>query len=105
MKYGRSLSFCVKDILSGRIDKNDVGMIVTSTSFKNPEMWRNGIESYQKSYWCDYSIEECTNLVNWLIENNKIEQPRSINGKVQTLFKNKHWADTYQEAIESLENL
>ena len=103
MKYGRSLSFCVKDILSGKINKNDVGVIVTSTSFKNPEMWQKGIESYQNSYWYDYTLEECTNLINWLIDNNKIEQPRLTNGKVQALYKFSKWADTYQEAIASLE--
>ncbi len=104
MKYGRSLSFCVKDILSGKVNKNDVGKIVTSTSFNDIKSWQDGIAQYYDSYWYDFAtLKECQNLINWLIDNNKIEQPRLINGKIQALYKFENWADTYQEVIDSLE--
>lgn len=104
MKYGRSLSFCIKDILSGKVSYNEVGKIVTSTACKNDESWVKLLEQYQQSYWYDYSMVECRAVLFGLLFANKIEQPRLIDGRMQALYRSDgHWANTYQEVIDTLE--
>lgn len=105
MKYGRSLSFCVKDILSGKVSIDEVGKIVSSTACKNDEDWQGLIKSYSQSYWRDFSSLEINDIMTQLIYGGKIEQPRLSNGKSQALFRaDGIWADSYNEVIETLEH-
>lgn len=103
MKYGRSLSFCVSDILKGRVAKEDVGVIVTSTACQTSSDWDKLIKSYSNSYWRNYLPECCRDLVMWLLDNGHIYQPRLVNGMIQSLGEYREiWVDSYQEALESL---
>jgi hypothetical protein len=102
MKYGRSLSFCVKDILSGKVSINEVGKIVTSTACKNAKDWKELIALYSQTYWNDFSSLEIENVMTQLISDGKIEQPRLSNGKIQALYLAGIWADSYGEVIETL---
>ena len=103
MKYGRSLSFCVKDILDGKVSYNEVGKIVASTACKNDDDWVKVVEQYMLSYWYGYSFLDCKSIVWGLLDANKIEQPRLTSGKMQAMYKYGNWANTYQEVIDSLE--
>lgn len=102
-KYGRSLSFCVTDILSGKVNINDVGVIVTSTACESNDDWNKLIDSYSDSYWRKYSKNDARQVVWDLLDNGHIYQPRLVNGMSQNLadYREK-WVDTYQEALASL---
>lgn len=104
MKYGRSLSFCVSNILDGKVAIEDVGMIVTSTAVL-ADGWDQLIELYRKFYWYEYSFEDCKKVIDALLAAGKIEQPRLIDGRRQALYRsNGNWADTYQEVLDTLES-
>lgn len=49
---GTSLSFCMQDILAGRVSVDEISAIVTSTAFKSSE---EAFNAYYESYWNDYS--------------------------------------------------
>jgi hypothetical protein len=102
MKYGRSLSFCVKDILTGKINERDVALIVTSTACETREDWNRLIRSYANSYWHGFSVVECSTLVNRLLNKGKIYQPRLIDGRIQDLSCHGNWADSEDEVMASL---
>jgi len=104
MKYGRSLSFCVKDILSGKVSIDEVGKIVSSTACKTDGDWQELIEIYSRSYWHDFSSFEINDVMTQLIYGGKIEQPRLSNGKMQALYRSTMWANSYDEVVETLED-
>ena len=105
MRYGRSLSFCVKDILSGKVSISEVGKIVSSTACKNDEDWKSLIDAYSQSYWYDFSSLEINDVMTRLIREGKIEQPRLLNSKVQALYRaGGNWADSYEEVVGTLEH-
>ena len=102
MKYGRSLSFCVRDIVNGEVEYNDVSVIVTNTCAKNRKEFEKIIEIYSGSYWRGFaSVAKGVALDLW--DQGKIQQPRLINNRIgQKLYAYDIWADSYQEAIDSL---
>ncbi len=103
-KYGRSLSFCVKDILSGKVSLEDVGVIVTSTECKTNDDWERLLELYSNSYWRSFPKNDARNILYSLIDNGNIYQPRLVNGMCQSLVGVDNWCDTYQEALATLVN-
>lgn len=48
---GRSLSFCVQDLVKGRVDYADVLRVETNTRCATPEEWARVLVSYSKVYW------------------------------------------------------
>jgi hypothetical protein len=48
---GLSLSFCVIDILEGRISEEDVEVIITSCKCSTQEDWEIVREHYVNTYW------------------------------------------------------
>jgi hypothetical protein len=85
MKIGLSLSRCVKDIYEGKVEENDVLVIVARTSF-NPfddDQWEQVFTGYlhggfSHAEWADYGDKEehIRKLVCNLYEDGKIHQPR-----------------------------
>lgn len=71
-KYiGLSLSFCMLDILEGRISIEEIAGIITSTKFDTLEQ---AVDMYQSTYWKKFSKEYCTETLEsvWSL----IFQPR-----------------------------
>lgn len=94
---GLSLSFCVKDILNGKINIDEVSAIVTSTAFKSVE---ECIKMYYMGYWEQYTKsqvrEVLTNL--WPI----IFQPR-LSGDITEhrghMLSHGWWVDTFEGTV------
>ena len=126
MKYGRSLSFCVRDILNGEVKLEDVGAIVTSTLMRNEKDLKQVFDSYMESYWSEYSTNKTIEFNNltirirsnskyskgdvWKIvkklwDEGKIYQPRLNKNVCQALYKYPIWCDSFEEAYESLEEI
>ena len=71
---GLSLSFCIKDILSGKHKISDVKYIITSV------MPINGIDEiineYMRVYWRDYSKAQVLDVINQLeLRHPRLEDP------------------------------
>ncbi len=79
---GLSLSFCVKDIATGKIPYERVVQIIASTNYNLED--RNDIaelcQKYGEYYWKGNIKQTCFRIVDKLIADNKIRQPRREGG-------------------------
>ena len=89
MKIGLSYSRCVRDIVDGKVDIEDVLVLITRTNFDphNDEQWTSIWEGYHDSYglsnpeWRNYPPEDEVKFRNISIElydTGKIHQPRKF---------------------------
>jgi hypothetical protein len=93
MKIGLSYSRCVKDIADGRVDINDVLVVIARTNFdpNNDEQWKGIWEGYgggqtfgspfSNPEWIDYPAEDedrFRNISIKLWEQGKFHQPRQF---------------------------
>lgn len=97
---GLSLSFCVKDIISGEVSIFDVEKIIAGTMIDSPESLARVINSYAENYWYD-NPAVAKWLVRQLFESGRIEQPR-CEGKMPHSIHSGYWVKDQQEADQRL---
>ncbi len=75
---GLSLSFCVLDIARGLVPYNRIDKIITSTNFNplDPNEVAQINRSYGDSYWKGDLKVQCFEILDRLIADKKIRQPR-----------------------------
>jgi hypothetical protein len=73
---GLSLSFCVRDIMDGKVAEGDVEKIITMTKCATDADWQKLIDAYRVVYWRDYERDAVAALLHRLWAQGKIEQPR-----------------------------
>ena len=88
---GLSLSFCVKDILQGKVKLEDVDSIVAGTRARTDEDWIALLSSYSANYWYDFSQEEIKAVVDAL-KVKGIDQPRVRDEEPPQIY-NGYWVD------------
>lgn len=72
---GLSLSFCVRDIMDGKVAIDDVQFITSGTHATCPEDWDEVIATYRKAYW--YKDPDRGEVIaRYFIGNGLILQPR-----------------------------
>lgn len=72
---GLSLSFCIKDILRGRVAPEDVAFISAGTCAKDAAQWEQVLSDYARAYWYDAPILG-VELAREFIDSGRIVQPR-----------------------------
>ncbi|HEY4483928.1 MAG TPA: hypothetical protein VI752_01970 [Candidatus Paceibacterota bacterium] len=98
-KIGLSLSICIKGILKGEIQLEDVAKIVAGTKVQTDEQWQGLIEAYSESYWKS-NPSEAVAILNRLREEGKIEQPRLMDdGRMPWLGNYIYWVDSEEEIL------
>jgi hypothetical protein len=98
MKIGLSYSRCVKDIVDGKVDINDVLVLITRTNFdpQDDEQWTSIWKGYgggqtfgnpfSNPEWMDYSDEDEAKFRSTTIElynTGRIHQPRKFGANPQ----------------------
>ena len=84
MKVGFSLGRCVKDIHSGKVNYNDVLVIISNTSFdpNKQDHWNGLWSGYStiSTYWAEFSDQETEikKLCLRLFNEGKLHQPRKF---------------------------
>lgn len=85
MKVGLSYSRCIKDIVDGVVDINDVLVVITRTNFdpSNDDQWKSIWDGYHwdNPEWADYPDEDevrFRNVTLDLYESGKMHQPRQF---------------------------
>jgi len=91
MKIGLSYSRCIRDIVDGKVDINDVLVLITRTDFDphNDEQWTNIWEGYgggqsrgsiwSNPEWAGYTDEaQFRNISIQLYDTGKMHQPRQF---------------------------
>jgi hypothetical protein len=94
MKIGLSYSRCVKDIVDGKVDIDDVLVVIARTDFdpNNDEQWRNiwvgyhGYNPWSSPEWANYLEEDedrfrSVSIELW--EQGKLHQPRKFGAHPQ----------------------
>jgi hypothetical protein len=71
-----SLSFCVRDILNGSKEREDVLAVQANTKIESFEDMELVCNQYHKTFWRDFNIDDCMDLVGWLIFNTDFYQER-----------------------------
>ena len=97
MKVGFSLGRCIRDIVNGTVDIDDVVVIVAGTRFTTQEqltgivteyMWRSG-------YLSGFDEAECQGVASVLFREGKIHQPRNFGTYRNMMPEDAVWADLF----------
>ena len=87
---GLSLSFCVKDIIEGRVPLESVEKIISGTFFTDRDMFHTGMKhGYCRTYW-RHDPERAHRIAMDLWDAGKIDQPRS-RGETPPNIAEGHW--------------
>lgn len=90
-KIGLSVSFCIADIIKGKVKEKDVEKIIGSTAARNDAEWEGIISDYKETYWKD-DPEKGEAILRRLLKAGKIEQPR-LQGKPAHNIASGHWQE------------
>jgi hypothetical protein len=116
MKIGLSYSRCVRDIVDGKVDINDVLVLITRTDFDptDDEQWKGIWDGYgggqtfgnpfSSPEWMDYPVEDEAKFRDVSIKlynSGKMHQPRKFGAHPPRLPY--HWVETVL-VDEDLEN-
>lgn len=75
MKIGLSLSFCVRDMIDGKVDEKDVALIYAGTCFRDQNDLESVIGQYTQVYW-KHKPMQAEGIVRALYKQGRIFQPR-----------------------------
>jgi hypothetical protein len=103
MKIGLSYSRCIRDIVDGKVDMQDVLIVIARTDFdpQNDEQWAGIWSGYRESYglsrpeWSAYPDEDQDRFRDVSIElwkQGKLHQPRQFGAHARRLPY--HWLET-----------
>lgn len=86
---GLSLSFCVQDIIRGKVSESDVDYIEAGTACETNADWEVMLTTYCECYWSS-SPQQARDIVSRLRDAGKIQQPRLLDMPV-TKITHGHW--------------
>jgi hypothetical protein len=98
MKMGFSLGRCVRDIVKGSVDINDVAFIIAATSIHDEPQLANVIEQYMfrdDDYLYGLDEAKCQAVALELWSTNKILQPRRQGLHRHRQPENSVWVDMF----------
>lgn len=83
---GLSLSFCVKDIVLGKVALADVEFIVAGTCVGSAEEWQELLNQYSKTYWEEFP-ERAREVALQLVNDGRVIQPRLESGSAPRISR------------------
>lgn len=90
MLIGLSLSYCVSDIINGRVALADVAFIVSGTRIRDAEDLADVLDTYARNYWSNLpQLGRSVAMELW--DAGKIIQPRVL-GLPAYHVADGHWA-------------
>lgn len=107
MKIGFSLGRCVRDIVKGDVNINDVAFIIAATAIHDKDQLDHVIENYTYRDEYLYGLDEdtCKKIANQLWDSNRVIQPRRQGMRRHMQPENAIWVDifpTHPTANESV---
>lgn len=95
MKVGFSLGRCIRDIVKGIVDIDDVVVVVTGTSIKTAESLQGVITEYmwRKDYLYGLDESQCQGVASVLWREGKLHQPRNFGAHPPQVNEIAVWAD------------
>lgn len=86
---GLSLSLCIKDIINGVVEEEQVETIIARTLARDSDEWHSIISQYQSSCWKE-DPAKAYEIFHRLLMADKIKQPRLEGGSCEDV-RNGHW--------------
>jgi len=87
---GLSLSFCVRDILDGKVSLPEVEKIITGTMYTDRDMFHTGMKhSYCMTYWRKDPVRGL-DIAMLLWDTKRLDQPRLKNKPAPNIVDG-HW--------------
>jgi len=101
MKIGFSLGRCVRDIVKGDVNIDDVAFIIAATSATDREHLTNVIMMYtaEPNYLLDCDYEQSLAVAHQLWDSNRILQPRRQGLRRHAQPENSVWVDMFPTAL------
>jgi hypothetical protein len=101
MKIGFSFGRCIRDIVNGDVDYNDVAWIISGTALRDEEAVKWCIDDYM--YRNDYLVgldrDQCTDIGLRLFNEGKVFQPRLQNIRAFHIPEGALWADLFPTSL------
>jgi hypothetical protein len=101
MKIGFSFGRCIRDIVNGDVDYNDVAWIISGTALRDEEAVKWCIDEYM--YRNDYLVgldrDQCTDVGLRLFNEGKVFQPRLQNIRAFHIPEGALWADLFPTSL------
>lgn len=95
MVIGLSVSFCVRDIATGKVAYDDVAKIIAGTRVPEGE-WEEVIGRYNQVYW--RKLPEAEAIFRRLLAEGKVTQPRLETGMAPYIGQG-HWVASEDQII------
>jgi hypothetical protein len=96
MKIGLSVSFCIRDMIEGRVNPEEVSKIIGSTCAR-PEDIDSLIATYRRLYWSS-NPDAAEALFRKMYTEGRIEQPRLTGDRLHYMGKNdSRWVNNEDE--------
>jgi hypothetical protein len=95
MKIGFSLGRCIRDIVNGTVDIDDVVVIVTGTRIETEQALQEVVAEYmwRPDYCQGLSESECQGVASVLWKEGKFHQPRNFGAHPPRVYENAVWGD------------
>lgn len=98
---GLSLSFCVTDVLKGKVTLKDIEYIVAGTCAGNSDAYQDVLAGYAEKHWIA-NPEEGVRVALELYRSGKVHQPRLANANRFPVTANKvYWVQTADQIVWS----
>ena len=94
---GLSVSFCIRDMVSGKVDPAVVEKIVAGTKASTPEEVEALIKGYRQTYW-DECPDGAEQVFRQMLAEGKIVQPR-VDGKPAPMIAGGHWVENESQIV------
>lgn len=97
MKVGFSLGRCIRDIVNGTVEQDDVVVIISGTRFSTQEQLAAIVAEYmyRDNYLVGFDEEACQGVASVLFREGKIHQPRNFGTYRSMMPEDCVWADLF----------
>lgn len=95
MKIGFSLGRCIRDVVNGTVEQDDVVVIISGTRFSTQEQLAAIVAEYmyRDNYLVGFDEEACQGVASILFREGKIHQPRNFGTYRSMMPEDCVWAD------------
>lgn len=107
MKIGFSLGRCVRDIVNGEVDIEDVAFLITATRIRDEEHVGQVIGTYmdEHTYLMGLDYDKCMEVAMALWNTNRVIQPRAQGMHRHKQPEDSIWVDIFPTSLSNNESV
>jgi LmbE family N-acetylglucosaminyl deacetylase len=107
MKIGFSLGRCIRDIVNGDVDIDDVAFVIAATNIREREQILNVIVTYEfePEYLYGLDHDRCMEVAYALWDTNRLLQPRRQGLHRHKQPENSVWVDMFPTELSNNESV